>query len=1047
MNENEDVNHSYSISHPPPGYKHTPLDLAILRQGDPADAFYAEAESGERNKERAGSEPQLTRGDDGQADGANQFSEVFPAHRAGSESALPTVYSGHSVKSTQPLNVRILGTLEENEQLKKDNFHLKHKLDYEMLKRREAEALLDSEVQSVLDELVALRLSRLTYQSKMEEFEKHELGLAETKEEMERLLQRAESSERLEHLQKNRIKELEHEKDAAVQRVKEAEDKLAAWSAGRYSVRSNPLSDFTFNSESEQTDWKQQQKRLEEEVEYLEEQLRQKDNRLDELEAQLQAETLTPRANRAVGQDEEASLFGPDEEFPFGDVRGFTPTKRVQERINELVVEIELEKKKTEQTKQMEKEKGELQNELQTTQRGNGLDESLIILHEATAYALNDVESAYDRLQQMKISLLKMFERLKSSAGLFEEILQAIGDHSDLANRIKQLNLELSFGMQPPRDLLDVINEMEKSFGVMRESLRQINTSVMMQSSFVLDISKRPSLGRPSAAAVLNVFGGMIEERQPEQEQQEQKTKTDANEEALYSLISEKEHQCQQLEAQYNMAMNSIGELQASIQRLSAELGTASNEIATKDDKISELRKELDARLEEFNKLRSNSPALRSADEKLQAAQREIDRLVAEKEEEIEGARRREEMMDRARKELQEEYDLQRKQMIDVASELVQLQEESEKLQKELEERDEQRDRQREYFEQMQEKHKVAERMCKELAEEIKSIRSLYDKTKKELEAKQRETETAGRQREEAEQRMVLLQQAETELHRLQTAHRQLRRAVICSVFEDRPLAEATVMDKEAFECGDDEIMKKLDEARTTREELLGMLTEARKQLEIKVTRSDAVTVQPSQPVSSRCPSATSTTPSTAPCHSPGFFVPTACAAVPFHNNSAESRSACDSLRSTKTVFPPHSFLSEATIRMDNVVQEVKELARGYDRQEQEPQLANRITSLIKSCRDVRAFIHERLKSARAENELRKVDSSDLVNRAMDLISRNSYLEARVQQLEADHNKKLMNLTPKIKNELEGIENVMKTVESNLQHEQREQRRSSRQNK
>ena len=46
----------------------------------------------------------------------------------------------------------------------------------------------------------------------------------------------------------------------------------------------------------------------------------------------------------------------------------------VQERINELVVEIELEKKKTEQTKQMEKEKGELQsdqNELQTTQRGN----------------------------------------------------------------------------------------------------------------------------------------------------------------------------------------------------------------------------------------------------------------------------------------------------------------------------------------------------------------------------------------------------------------------------------------------------------------------------------------------------------------------------------------------------------------------------------------------------------------------------------------------------------------------------------------------------
>ena len=41
------------------------------------------------------------------------------------------------------------------------------------------------------------------------------------------------------------------------------------------------------------------------------------------------------------------------------------------------------------------------------------------------------------------------------------------------------------------------------------------------------------------AAAALNVFGGMIEERQSEQGRQEQNTKADANEEALYSLISE----------------------------------------------------------------------------------------------------------------------------------------------------------------------------------------------------------------------------------------------------------------------------------------------------------------------------------------------------------------------------------------------------------------------------------------------------------------------------------------------------------------------------
>lgn len=41
------------------------------------------------------------------------------------------------------------------------------------------------------------------------------------------------------------------------------------------------------------------------------------------------------------------------------------------------------------------------------------------------------------------------------------------------------------------------------------------------------------------AAAALNVFGGMIEERHSEQGRQEQNTKADANEEALYSLISE----------------------------------------------------------------------------------------------------------------------------------------------------------------------------------------------------------------------------------------------------------------------------------------------------------------------------------------------------------------------------------------------------------------------------------------------------------------------------------------------------------------------------
>ena len=55
-----------------------------------------------------------------------------------------------------------------------------------------------------------------------------------------------------------------------------------------------------------------------------------------------------------------------------------------------------------------------------------GLTGSLVSLHEATAYAMNDIESSYSRLQQMKSFLMTMFDRLKSSAGLFEEILEAV---------------------------------------------------------------------------------------------------------------------------------------------------------------------------------------------------------------------------------------------------------------------------------------------------------------------------------------------------------------------------------------------------------------------------------------------------------------------------------------------------------------------------------------------------------------------------------------------------------------------------------------------
>ena len=44
-------------------------------------------------------------------------------------------------------------------------------------------------------------------------------------------------------------------------------------------------------------------------------------------------------------------------------------------------------------------------------------------------------------------------------------------------------------------------------------------------------------------------------------------------------------------------------------------------------------------------------------------------------------------------------------------------------------------------------------------------------------------------------------------------------------------------------------------------------------------------------------------------------------------------------------------------------------------------ELQDRVYALIESCRDMRSFINQRLETAKAENDLRKVESADLVTR------------------------------------------------------------------
>ena len=60
---------------------------------------------------------------------------------------------------------------------------------------------------------------------------------------------------------------------------------------------------------------------------------------------------------------------------------------------------------------------------------------------------------------------------------------------------------------------------------------------------------------------------------------------------------------------------------------------------------------------------RANSPALHSMEEKLLATQRELDRIVGEREELEREAKDREEELKKSNEELQQEYDMQKEQV------------------------------------------------------------------------------------------------------------------------------------------------------------------------------------------------------------------------------------------------------------------------------------------------------------------------------------------------------------------------------------------------
>ncbi|CAO4361245.1 unnamed protein product [Caenorhabditis nigoni] len=117
------------------------------------------------------------------------------------------------------------------------------------------------------------------------------------------------------------------------------------------------------------------------------------------------------------------------------------------------------------------------------------LDSSAMLLegqHEAAA----NTEKMQAKMTQIRDALSRLFERLKSSAALFEDILEKMGSSSPLADRIKQMKLAFETSISDHADVSVLLEAAEKDLHNMSVNFSILEKSIITES-FVADVSRR----------------------------------------------------------------------------------------------------------------------------------------------------------------------------------------------------------------------------------------------------------------------------------------------------------------------------------------------------------------------------------------------------------------------------------------------------------------------------------------------------------------------------------------------------------------------------
>ncbi|CAB3403265.1 unnamed protein product [Caenorhabditis bovis] len=120
------------------------------------------------------------------------------------------------------------------------------------------------------------------------------------------------------------------------------------------------------------------------------------------------------------------------------------------------------------------------------------LDSSAALIDGAHGAAV-DVQGMQEKMSLIRGALTRLFNRLKSSAALFEEILEKMGSSSPLAERIKQMQLAFETSICENAEVSQFLDAAEKELTNMSINFSMLEKSMVSQS-FVADVTRRFSI-------------------------------------------------------------------------------------------------------------------------------------------------------------------------------------------------------------------------------------------------------------------------------------------------------------------------------------------------------------------------------------------------------------------------------------------------------------------------------------------------------------------------------------------------------------------------